>query len=155
VVGRLSRGLVCAGLVLAVVGTFLPWLRSGHATRNSYATDGAVRRLVELSGSADLALRVWPFVSLLAAVALALVLLGVLRIGLVAAAVAALLTGAVAVWALNTEVHGLIHPAAPGPTVTLLGACLVGAGVLACASSLHHRTGGTREHTNGTAGEPG
>jgi hypothetical protein len=118
-----------------VIGTFLPWLRSGRATRNSYATDGAVRRLLDVNGAAEAALRAWPFVSLLCAGAVALVLLGRTVLGGALAAVAALAAGSVAVWALATPDRGLLRAALAGPAVTLAGAVLTIVGV-ACASRL-------------------
>ena len=135
------RALVCGGLLLVVIGTFLPWLRSGRATRNSYATDGAIRRLLEVNGAADAALRAWPFVSLLCAVAAALVLLGLHRIGTALAVVAALAAGPIAGWALASSGHGLVRPATTGPAVTLSGAIIIVLGVLACASWVQRFTG--------------
>lgn len=130
----LPRAVVYAGLVVLVIGTFLPWLRSGRATRNSYATDGAVRRLLDVDGFTGAALRVWPFISLLCAVAVALVLLGRHRLGLLLAAVAAVAAGPVAGWALSAPSRGLLHAATAGPAVTLAGSIMTGVGVLACAS---------------------
>ena len=51
------------GLVTIVLGTFLPWLRSGTHERNSYQAGGAVRRLVEPSATVDHLLALWPFIS--------------------------------------------------------------------------------------------
>ena len=140
-VAAVARAVTCAGLTLVVVGTFLPWLRSGRATRNSYATDGAVRRLLDVNGTVDAALRAWPFVSLLCALAVAFVLLGLHRAGLVLAVLAALAAGPVAAWALLSPAHGLIRPATAGPAVTMIGAILTMLGVLACASWFERFTG--------------
>jgi hypothetical protein len=137
----LPRAVVLTGLTLVVIGTFLPWLQSGRSSRNSYAVDGAVRRLLDVSGAADTALRAWPFVSLLCALAAAAVLLGWHRTGAGLAALAALLAGGVAGWALAAPGHGLIRPATLGPAVTLAGAAVTGLGVLACASRFERFTG--------------
>lgn len=139
----LPRVGVGVGLGVIVVGTFLPWLKSGRATRNSYASDGAVRRLLDLNGALDAVLRGWPFVSLLCAVAIGLVLLGAHRLGLGIAALAALGAGAVAGWALAATGNLLIRPAVTGPAVTLGGAILTGICVILCArrsSALSRRT---------------
>ena len=142
-VGRLTRSpvrttgarlLLCAGPAVLVVGTFLPWLRSGRTDRNSYATDGAVRRLLDVDGTTAAALRAWPFVSLLCAAAVALVLLGRLGLGAAFAAFAALAAGPLAGWALGARSRGLLHAASTGPAVTLVGAILCVLGVLAWAS---------------------
>lgn len=140
-VPALPRAAVCAGLLLVVVGTFLPWLHSGRASRNSYATDGAIRRLLDVNGAAEAALRAWPFVSLLCALAAALVLLGLHRIGAGLALAAAAAAGPVAGWALASSGHGLIRPATSGPVVTLIGAVMIVLGVLACASWFERFTG--------------
>jgi hypothetical protein len=143
------RAITCLGLAVLVVGTFLPWLHSGLATRNSYATDGAMRRLLRVGGAANTALRAWPFLSLLCAVAAALLLLGHLRTALAAAVVAALVGGGVAVWALTTSSGALVRPAPVGPIVTAVGAALTLVGVLACARSSRRRRvpGGKHERT--------
>lgn len=132
----LARWVLCAGLLVLVAGTFLPWLRSGRTSRNSYATDGAVRRLLDVSGAAEAALRAWPFVSLLCAAAVAAVLLGRVLVGAGLAVVAALPAGAVAGWALAAPNRGLLHAATIGPAVTLAGTIIVAVGVLACASTI-------------------
>ena len=125
-----ARVLLCAGPAVLVVGTFLPWLRSGRTDRNSYATDGAVRRLLDVDGTTAAALRAWPFVSLLCAAAVALVLLGRVGLGAALAALAALAAGPVAGWALGVRNRGLLHAATAGPAVTLTGAILILVGVL-------------------------
>ena len=129
-----ARVLLCAGPAVLVLGTFLPWLRSGRTDRNSYATDGAVRRLLDVDGATAAALHAWPFVSLLCAAAVALVLLGRVGPGAVLAALAALVAGPVAGWALSAPNRGLLHAATTGPVVTLAGAILSCVGVLALAS---------------------
>jgi hypothetical protein len=136
VVGRLRRTVaaaaLCCGLAVLVIGTFLPWVRSGRTDRNSYAGGSALRRLVDVAGPLDAVLRVWPFVSLAAAGAIALLVLGRRRSAAALAALAALPGGAGAAWALSTVRHGLIRPAGLGPTVTLIGAGVTVIGVLAC-----------------------
>lgn len=58
--------LVTAGSVVAVVGTFLPWLRSGSRNRSSYAIFDLVERLGFAPGGAmSWSLRLWPLVPLL------------------------------------------------------------------------------------------
>jgi hypothetical protein len=115
----------CAGLVCVVVGTFLPWLYSGSRTRNSYAADGAVRRVLGVSHIGDAALTVWPFVGLACGAAIAALLLGLRRtaavVGLLAAVGAAV--GAIAMLAAGG--NGVVRPANIGPIVTLIGAAAV------------------------------
>ena len=60
------------GLVVLLIGTFLPWLRSGRNGRNSYQAGGAVRRLIGTSGLVDSLLALWPLVGLACAAVVAL-----------------------------------------------------------------------------------
>ena len=136
----LVRAGLCAGLGVIVIGSFLPWLRSGLATRNSYATDGAVRRLLQVDGTLAAVLRVWPFLSLACALAAALVVVGQHRAGIGLAALVALCTGIVATWALLSSARGLLRPASLGPAVTLTGSILTLLAVLACCAPTDRST---------------
>jgi hypothetical protein len=126
----LAGVVVCVGLVFMVVGTFLPWLKSGRVSRNSYASDGALRQLLHVGGPGGAVLDAWPFVSLAGAVAIALTLIGLRRCGAVIALVAGACAGGVAIWALVASAHGLIRPATFGPAATLAG------GILTCLAAL-------------------
>src|SRR5689334_3039300 len=97
---QLSRAVavaVVAGVVVIVAGTFLPWLRTGFATRNSFRAAGLIDRLLHPPGIAGLLLSMWPGVVLLCAVAVAALMLGLRRTGLAVATVVALAVGAVSV----------------------------------------------------------
>jgi hypothetical protein len=111
--------------VCVVVGSFLPWLHSGTRSRNSYATDGAVRRLLGVSRPGDWALVAWPYVGLACGAAIAALLIGLPRvaagIGLVAAAGAAV----AAITMLTADRAATIRPAFAGPIVTLVGSLVV------------------------------
>ena len=113
------------GLLILVVGTFLPWLRSGTAERTSYAADGEVRHLLDLRGLSGAVLMVWPFVSLLCALALGLLILRLTRTGLALSALCALAVGLVCVRILHTGSTMVIGVAAIGPGVTLAGCVVV------------------------------
>lgn len=62
----------CLGLIVMLTGTFLPWLRSGTARRNSYAASGLLRRLLDVPGWRSVLLHAWPFLALICAAVLAL-----------------------------------------------------------------------------------
>jgi hypothetical protein len=111
----------CAGLVCVVIGTFLPWLYSGSRSRNSYATDGAVRRLLGVEGLGSAALAVWPFVSLACAAAVAALVVGLARTAALVGALASFGAAAGAIAMLAANGSGTIQPANVGPTVTLVG----------------------------------
>jgi hypothetical protein len=117
--GRLAViGSLClAGLV---VGSFLPWLRSGTARRNSYATAGVLQRVLDLRGAAKVALNLWPFLAICCAVAVALVALGARRGGAVLGLLCAAAAGLVSARALAVEQRLNVAVAHTGPVVTLL-----------------------------------
>lgn len=127
--------LGAVGLVAVVVGTFLPWLRSGTQDRNSYEAGGAVRRLLGTTGVVDHLLGLWPLVSVACAIAIALFLLGLRTFGTIVAGVSALAGGAAGVGALATTGSTVAEVTLLGPLVTLLGATLVALAVLLRALS--------------------
>jgi hypothetical protein len=114
-----------AGLAVIVVGTFLPWLRSGRATHNSYQADGTVQRLLDIRGPLRTALAVWPFVGLACAAVAALFALGLRASAAVLGLVLGAGAGAVAIGVLNVRGNTFARPAHPGPIVTLTGVILL------------------------------
>lgn len=63
---RVGAALVTTGAAIALVGTFLPWLRSGATRRSSYEIFELVDRLgFSPNGVVGWALRLWPLVPLL------------------------------------------------------------------------------------------
>lgn len=127
--------LGAVGLLAVVVGTFLPWLRSGTQNRNSYEAGGAVRRLLGTTGVIDHLLGLWPLVGVACAAAIALFLLGLRAFGTVIAGLTALAGGAAGVGALATTGTTVAEVTLLGPLVTLLGATLVALAVLLRALS--------------------
>ena len=124
-------GALVAGLVVTVLGTFLPWLQSGSVSRNSYTTDGLLRRLLETDGAIGVVLDVWPFLAFACAAAAALTVLRVTWAALALALPATALAGTVAVVVLDTDVHFIVRPATSGPAVTAAGAILSWLAILA------------------------
>jgi hypothetical protein len=123
------RALVASGtvgLVVTVAGTFLPWLGSGTAERNSYAAGGAVRRLLTLSRPLHDVLGAWPLLGVLAAVAVAAVLLGQPAAGLALGTIVAVVAGGCAAAVLPVHGTRYAHVLREGPVTTLSGAMLVG-----------------------------
>ncbi len=124
------------GVVLLLVGTFLPWLRSGRSDRNSYETGGALRRLLGLHGALDAAVSAWPFVGLLCAAVVAIFALGLRRSAAGLALLTAAAAAAVAITALEVDGNSFASPLMLGPSVTILGATVVAiAATLLLASS--------------------
>lgn len=120
--------LAGAGVVVLVIGTFLPWLRSGAAERNSYQAGGVIQRLIAPHGPLRLLLAVWPSVALVCAVAAAGYTIGFRRSALALASLASVAAGAVSIVALNAAPRPYASVTISGPAVTLAGATLVLAG---------------------------
>ena len=120
-----------SGLVLALAGSFLPWVVSGQVRRSSYAVAGMVDRL-GIAGNSVLATLVagWPLIGLLCA---APVVAAVLRQWFVAGVLCVLLglaTAGVSVALLAVRGTGAIGVAVDpiGPSVTAAGGTLLTVG---------------------------
>lgn len=131
---------VTIGALVALVGTFLTWVRSGTAERSSYEIFDLVDRLgFSPDGPVGWAVRLWPLVPLL------LVLTVVVRWWPTQARWMQLgrdvLPGVTAVWvgataaaiAAAPEGAGVIR-IGPGPVVTVLGAAVMILGVVISAT---------------------
>ena len=123
------------GLVLAIVGTFLPWVVSGGVERNSYAIVGIVRRLGLLGdGFGDTALSWWPMLGPLAVVP---VIAGILRwwrsaalLSMIFGVLVGVIGGGVLTVASGHRTAG-IGLDRTGPVVTVVGALLTVIGSIA------------------------
>ena len=126
---------IATGSVVAVIGTFLPWLRSGAADRSSYELFALVDRLgFSPDGYVGWALRLWPLVPLLFAIAAVLqwvpprhraIIVGRRALPIVAA----LYAGSVALAIRLAPEAGLFRYRF-GTWATLLGAAVVLAGAV-------------------------
>ena len=116
-----------AGAVVALVGTFLTWVRSGAAERSSYDVFDLVDRLgFSPNGVVGIALRAWPLVPLLLALSAAVHWWSVEHplsqaARIVLTVIAAIYPGAIAVAVANAPEISLFE-VGPGPTVTVIGA---------------------------------
>ncbi|MEO6652038.1 MAG: hypothetical protein ABIP17_05210, partial [Ilumatobacteraceae bacterium] len=121
------------GAVVTLVGTFLPWLRSGARGRSSYTIFELVDRLgFAPDGVVSASLRVWPVVPLLLVVAVVGFWVpptsGLTRwVGVGTVAVAVLWVGGTGVAVLLAPADGLLR-IGPGPIVTIVGAVVLAAG---------------------------
>jgi hypothetical protein len=122
---RGGPGLAFAGLAVVLVGTFLPWLRSGDALRDSYQSIDVLRvQPVPPGGPVGVLLYAWLAVIPLCSVSVALYALHARR-------PAALVACLVGVLGLTTATLALLNAGGPadaigfsrtGPIVTLCGA---------------------------------
>jgi hypothetical protein len=141
----LCPGMAAVGVVVALTGTFLPWLRSGLVMRDSYHAAAVLHVLV--GGAAGGLLTAWPVVLPAWALCVALHALGLRRVSAVLGCLFGVVTAAVAVAVLarGAQPDALIGPVTSGPSVTLVGAvlALVGAtGVVAGSGDRGTATGG-------------
>ena len=120
---RGGAGLAFVGLAVVLAGTFLPWLRSGEALRDSYQSVD-VLRIAPPNQPIGLLLYAWLTVIPLCSVSIALYALRVCR-------TAGLVACVVGVLGLVSSVLALVNMGAPtdavgfspiGPIVTLGGA---------------------------------
>jgi len=130
---RIAISLCCAGLLLQVTGTFLPWLQSGNAVRNSYQTVSIARRLTVLGdGVLGVATAAWPAVGIVATLCAATYVIGARRTASVGALLLGVVVGTVATLAmvLLPGSESTIRVIVVGPIVTLGGAVLALVGAL-------------------------
>jgi len=131
--GRVAAGISSAGLITLVAGTFLPWFRSGTVGRHSYRAAGLAERF-ELfdNGFVSAALRIWFAVPLLSAVAIGLMVLGLVRTGATVTVLIAISVGTVALLGTvqSGNTGGLVGISHTGPVTTLAGAIIALAGSL-------------------------
>ena len=121
----IGRMVATLGAVVAFVGTFLPWLRSGTRRRNSYDIFSLVDRLgFSPSSIIGWSVRLWPVVPFL--LALAVTLLWFPRKWFTASVVtlAVVYTGVVSA-AVRSARSSSVIAVEFGPLVTLIGAALL------------------------------
>ncbi len=117
----LAYSVGAAGLVGVLLGTFLPWLRSGEVLRNSYTSFGVLNRLIGFHGVSDLAVRAWPLIGLCCAGVVVAVVAASRRVATVLALVTAGWSAAVASAVLLHHGDAGVSVVAVGPAVTLIG----------------------------------
>jgi hypothetical protein len=121
----IGQAMATLGGLVAVVGTFLPWLRSGTRDRTSYEIFSLVDRLgISQSSVVGWGLRLWPVVPFLLVLAMTLVWFPRKWITGAAVAVAAGYAGVVAVAVATASSNSLITVEA-GPIVTLVGVVIL------------------------------
>jgi hypothetical protein len=119
-----------AGLLTMVLGTFLPWLRSGEVQRNSYASFGLLRRLIGFHGPAETLLRGWPLLGAVCALVVVLAAAGLLRVAALLALLVAAWAAAVSGGALARGPAGSVRVENLGPIVTITGAVATAAAAI-------------------------
>ena len=136
-IGQVTASL---GGLVALVGTFLPWLRSGTRGRSSYEIFSLVDRLgISPSSVVGWGVRLWPVVPFLLVLAVTLEWFPRKWITGTAVAVATVYAGVVAVAVLATSSNSRITIEA-GPVVTLVGVVILATGALVTTVRARIRT---------------
>ncbi len=120
-------GVVVTSVGAAVIGlaAFLPWLQTGHATRNSFQMIRTAELLDVITGAASVALKTWYLVPLLVAVVWLTAALERTRLTAAVGVVLTVATIVVSAVVLRSGVQtGL------GPQLALLGAATTVVGVV-------------------------
>ena len=126
----IGRTFATIGTLMAVVGTFLPWLRSGTRRRNSYEIFALVDRIgFAPSSLVGWGLRLWPIVPLLLAGAAISTWFPRRWLTGITVAIAVIYAGSVSAAVRSAPSTSLIAVEI-GPSVTLAGAAILAAGSL-------------------------
>jgi hypothetical protein len=120
------------GLITGVVGTFLPWLRSGNVNRDSYEVLSLRGFAGSSTGAADVVTGIWVGITPLAVLAVALWVVRFRRFAACISIIFAIITGTVAALAVvqGGDEKSLIAINVVGPAVTLSGAVLAIVGAI-------------------------
>jgi hypothetical protein len=137
---RIGAGVAALGLVLVVLGTFLPWSRSGMTYRNSYASLGVLREL----GFVGALVNIWVAMIPVVAITIAVYSIGLRRSAATVATILSIIMGTISgVAAVQGGDEGsLIGIASSGPTITLVGAVLALLGAVVVLVTQRKRSSG-------------
>ena len=131
------------GGLVALVGTFLPWLRSGTRDRSSFEIFSLVDRLgISQSSLVGWGVRLWPVVPLLLVLAVTLLWFPRKWFGGATVLVAVAYAGVVSIAVRSASSNSLIT-IERGPTVTLVGVVILAAGAVITAVLIRPRRGAT------------
>jgi hypothetical protein len=131
-IGRRGPAVItmAIGAVVMLGGSLMAWVRTGGRGRNSYDLLSLIDRLgFAPDGPAEIALRWWPLVPLLAVVAVVAAWWGWPRIGGACGLVAAAYGGGMG-FAVNSARSDLVR-IEPGTVITIAGAVILAGGSLA------------------------
>lgn len=137
-----------SGLLLIVVGSFLPWIRSGSALRDSFEIAGVLDRLGPQDDPAlTFALSVWIAVPLACVLTIGLYVAGLARMSAVCAIIVSAVAGTVglATYVVVGDGPGLVTSVPAGPMTTCLGGVIALFGALGILLGLRARSGVRRE----------
>lgn len=130
---HITAGITAAGLLTSGVGGFLPWVRSGTVSRDSFELAGVLdRHGQEVNALLSVVLSVWIVVPLGCALCIAAYLLGRPRPAAVLSIMISLIAGTVGVLAdvVGDGVSGTVVAVSAGPVTTAAGSGIALLGAL-------------------------
>src|SRR3954468_17214030 len=137
----IGRVVATAGGLVALVGTFLPWLRPGTRRRNSYDIFSLVDRLgISESSLVGWGVRLWPVVPFLLVLAVTLLWFAPPLPATAVVAITVLYAGGVSVVVNRSASSSLINVTG-APVVTICGLALLTLGTILAVWSLRTRVG--------------
>ena len=123
-----------AGALVVLIGTFMPWIRSGTRRRSSYdLLEVATRLGFSPHGALGWAVRCWPLMPLLLVGSVVAVSIGMHRWAVAVSVVAVLHVGVVAV-TVRRAPRSVLIGVESGTWVSLVGAVVMLAGVVLIAT---------------------
>ena len=129
----IGQAMATLGGLVALVGTFLPWLRSGTRGRSSYEIFSLVDRLgISQSSVVGWGLRLWPVVPFLLVLAVTLEWFPRKWVTSAVVVVAVVYAGVVSAAVSSASSSSLITIES-GPVVTLVGVVILAVGALVIA----------------------
>ncbi|WP_157984478.1 hypothetical protein [Lentzea terrae] len=132
-----GAAIAAVGLITSITGTFLPWLKSGMTTRDSYEVL-SLRDLAGLDGVAgSVVTSIWVGLTPLAMIAAALYVVRFRRIAACTGLLFGTISGTVALLAAvqGDSKGALVGISIAGPAVTLAGAVLTIVGAITVLTS--------------------
>ncbi|MCP2248528.1 hypothetical protein LX86_007306 [Lentzea aerocolonigenes] len=133
----MGAAIAAVGLITSITGTFLPWLKSGSTTRDSYEVL-SLRSLAGLDGVAgSVVTGVWVSLTPLAMIAVALYVVRFRRFAACVGLLFGTISGTVALLATvqGDSKGALVGISIAGPVVTLAGAVLTIVGAITVLTS--------------------
>lgn len=149
-------GVAMSGLLLIVVGSFLPWIGSGSALRDSFEIAGVLDRLGPQDDPAlTFALSVWIAVPLICVLTIGFYVAGLARTSAVCAIIISAVAGTVglATYVVVGDGPGLVTSVPAGPMTTCLGGVIALFGALGILLGLRARSG-VRQETKARGERP-
>lgn len=153
---HVAAGVALSGLLIIVIGSFLPWIKSGAVQRDSFEIVGVIDRLGPQDNAIlAFALSGWIAVPPACVLAIGLYVLGLARTAAACAITVSVVAGTVglAIYVVGGDGFGLVTSVPAGPLTTCLGGMIALSGSLGILLRLRTRSG-VRQDTKARGDRP-